>query len=253
VIVLALAAFVVLGLGGAVVDHLFPGPVGAATSTTTGDYPPPLSTGPVTAPAPVATAVAQLPARASALMGLQGLSGRQAPPFRLVDQYGRASSLESFRGKVVVVSFFDATCNDICPVLETELAEAYRDLGAEGARVELVTINTDPLALAHPVARPADEGAVSTVPGWSFLTGSLAQLGPVWTSYGVSVQVQRNTKTVSHNDLLYFIDPAGRWRSRATPFADESSSGSFSLPRATEAQWAAGIASESKSLLGLGT
>ena len=207
----------------------------------------------MTAPAPVAPAVAQLPARASALMGLQGLSGAQAPPFRLVDQYGHASSLGSFRGKVVVVSFFDATCNDICPVLETELAAAYRDLGGLGARVELVTVNTDPLALAGPAARPAERGAMAAVPGWRFLTGSLAQLGPVWSAYGVSVQVQRSTKAVSHNDLLYFIDTTGRWRSRATPFADESSAGSFSLPRATEGRWATGIASEARSLLGPAT
>ncbi len=250
VIVLAAAAFVVLGLGGVVLDRLFPGPVGATTSTTTGVYPPPLSTGPVTAPAPapVATAGAQLPARAAALMGLQGLSGAPAPPFRLVDQLGRPSSPGSFRGKVVVVSFFDATCNDICPVLETELAEAYRDLGGRGARVEFVTVDTDPLALAPAAARPAEEGVMASVPGWRFLTGSLAQLDAVWARYGVSVQVQRSTKAVSHNDVLYFIDPAGRGRARATPFADESFSGSFSLNRATEARWAAGIASEARAL-----
>jgi protein SCO1/2 len=170
----------------------------------------------------------------------------------LVDQYDRSSSLEGFRGKVVLLSFFDATCNDICPVLEDELAGAYRDLGRDGARVEVITVNTDPLALTWPAARPGAERAMSSVHGWRFLTGPLAQIGPVWTEYGISVQVQRSTKTVSHNDLLYFIDTMGRWRLRATPFADESSSGSFSLPRATEREWASGIAMEAKSMMGPG-
>jgi len=143
-----------------------------------------------------------------------------------------------------------------CPVLETELAEAYRDLGAEGARVELVTINTDPLALARPAARPADEGAVSTVPGWRFLTGSLAQLGPrVDLVRGFGTGAAQHENRVPPMTFCTFIDRGGgRWRSRATPFADESSSGLVqALPRATEAQWAAASPQKSKSLLGLGT
>jgi cytochrome oxidase Cu insertion factor (SCO1/SenC/PrrC family) len=151
---------------------------------------------------------------------------------------------------VVVLSFFDATCDDICGVLETELSQAYQDLGPNRSQVALVTVNTDPLALALASSFPAEEGTISSVPGWRFLTGSLAQLGPVWTAYGVSIEVQRRAHAVSHNDLLYFIDPSGRLRLQATPFANESASGSFSLPRATELEWAAGIAAQARSLTG---
>jgi protein SCO1/2 len=194
--------------------------------------------------------MAQLPAPVPALMGLQHLTGRQAPRFALMDQYGHTASLGSLRGKVVVLSFFDAACDDICAVLEAELSQAYHDLGPYRSQVALITVNTDPLALALASGFPAEEGTISSVPGWRFLTGSLAQLGPVWTAYGVSIEVQRRTHAVSHNDLLYFIDPAGRLRLQATPFADENASGSFGLSHATEVDWAAGIAAEARSLLG---
>jgi len=49
---------------------------------------------------------------------------------------------------------------------------------------------------------------------------------------------------------LFFIDASGRLRSRATPFADESGSGQFSLSPVTETAWAAGIARQVRSLLG---
>lgn len=61
--------------------------------------------------------------------------------------------------------------------------------------------------------------------------------------------MQRDGRLVSHNDFLYFIDPSGRLRFRATPFAYESTLGTFSLPVGPEATWAAGIASRAKALL----
>jgi len=246
----AVACLVVLGLGGVVLDHFLPGPVGAAAAaTTSGDYPPPLPTVP-TRTALRAALRAQLRAPTSALMGLQRLSGREAPRFSLVDQYGQRASLEDFRGKVVVLSFFDAACDDICGVLETELSQAFHDLGADRSQVDLVTVNTDPVALTVASTRPAEEATISSATSWDFLTGSLAQLDPVWTSYGVTIEVQRHAHAESHSDLLYFIDASGRLRLRATPYADEAASGSFSLPRATEAEWAAGIAEEARSLIG---
>jgi hypothetical protein len=84
------------------------------------------------------------------------------------------------------------------------------------------------------------------------LTGSLARLDSVWKAYGVTIEVQKSTGVVSHNDLLYFIDAEGRLRLRATPFADESSTGAYSLPMATETRFASGIASSVRSLLETG-
>jgi cytochrome oxidase Cu insertion factor (SCO1/SenC/PrrC family) len=245
-------ATAVLGLGGVALDHFFPGPVGSsATTTLPGEYPPPLQTTPAGAQDATGNASApQLPASSGALMGLQRLKPAAAPGFRLTDQRGGLMSLAAFRGKVVVLSFFDAACDDICPVLERELFRADLDLGAEASRVAMLTVNTDPLALSPASARPAEVPAHVPAPAvWYFLTGPLDRLDAIWTSYGITIDVQRANHIVSHNDFLYFIDPSGRLRLRATPFADESTSGASSLPAATEAEWATGIANEARSLL----
>ena len=97
--------------------------------------------------------------------------------------------------------------------------------------------------------RPNSAAGLGDVKQWYFLTGTLPQLNPVWKAYGVSIEVQKSTQIVSHNNVIYFIDPKGRLRLRATPFANENSTGMFSLPLSTETRFPSGIASSVKSLL----
>ena len=253
-IVAALACIALLGLGGAALDRAFPGTgdgsAAGGTVTTLGNYPPPFVVTTVVRGDPTRAADPQLPASQSALMGLQKLTVMAAPGFSLVDKRDQRTSLAGLRGRVVVLTFFNSACDDICPVMETELLRAHADLGADAARVSLLTVNTDPLGLSRAEAGPAEKGSLSAVPTWQFLTGSLGQLDSVWRSYGVAVDVQTSTRTVSHNEVMYFIDALGRVRDRATPFANETRSGVYSLALSTQANWAAGIADEARYLLG---
>jgi hypothetical protein len=75
-------------------------------------------------------------------------------------------------------------------------------------------------------------------------------LNSVWQTYGITITVDSATRTVAHNDLLYFIDPAGRLRYRATPFANEQRDGTYSLPAASVSRWAMGIATYARDLVG---
>ncbi|HXQ62416.1 MAG TPA: SCO family protein [Acidimicrobiales bacterium] len=247
-----LAVFAVLGLGGALGEHLLsnvglnPGAV-ATTST----IPASVTRGtaviaPPASPSPSRQVGAALPA----FMGMADMAGGRAPAFSLVDQSGRSVSLADERGRAVVVTFFDSPCQDICPVLSADLLRAATDLGPQVAHVAFVTINTDPVALSAAPASAAARTGLGTLPNWHFLTSSLGNLNSVWKAYGVSVTVSPTTGLVAHNDVMYFIDPAGRLRYRATPFADESASGAFSLSPADVARWGQGIATYTRRLLG---
>jgi cytochrome oxidase Cu insertion factor (SCO1/SenC/PrrC family) len=249
VLVVAVACFAVLGLGGMALDHVFTGPSSATTAAPNDAAYPPPPPAPTTG-ATTATPTPQLPASLSAFMGLERTTPAAARPFSLTDQRGHLVSLASLKGKVVVLTFFDAACDDICPVLATELSEAYEDLGPLRSQVAFVTVNTDPLALdARSAAAAGSAASMSSLPGWYFLTGSLSQLDSVWTSYGVAVEVERATGTVSHNDVMDFIDPTGRLRLQAAPFADETGSAAYSLSTTSETSWATGIADQVESLL----
>jgi protein SCO1/2 len=62
----------------------------------------------------------------------------------LPDVDGHVRELADFKGKLTVVFFGFAQCPDVCPTSLMEIAEAKRDLGAEGARVQGVFITIDP-------------------------------------------------------------------------------------------------------------
>jgi cytochrome oxidase Cu insertion factor (SCO1/SenC/PrrC family) len=247
-IVVAVAAFVVLGLGGVLADHFFGGPVQDASADTAGTNPPSLTTG---TPKPTTTAASQLPSSLPALLGLTKLGASPASAFTLETPSGTAVTLASFRQKVVVLAFYDSRCDDICPVLSSELHQALADLGSDANQVVMLTVNTDPLATNPAAAAPAEAaGGLGSSEQWHFLTGTLTKLDAVWKAYGVSVEAQKQTDLVAHNNVLYFVDPDGRLRFRATPFANESPSGKFSLPASTQSRFASGIASAVRMLLG---
>ncbi len=183
------------------------------------------------------------------MMDLRAEGFRTAPRFSLLDARGRSLSLSQLRGSVVVLSFFDARCDDICPVLAGELRRAHADLGKDAARVVLVTVNSDPLATSVSTAAPAEHAGLSPADRWYFLTGPLRELDRVWRLYGVTIDVQPASRHLSHNDILYFIDPSGHLRARAVPFGDESVTGRFSLSTTLETRWGEAIAAEARSLL----
>jgi len=246
VIVVAVAA--VLAVGGVIGERLLSGiglnPAPSATTT-----PPPTPSSVVSPPAgaPAAQVTAPLPA----FMGITKLAGGPAPPLSLVDQSGHALSLAGVRGDVVVLTFFDAPCQDICPVVSQELVRAAADLGSSAPHVVFLTVDTDPLVLsAAPAAAAAASTGLDRVGTWHFLTSTLSTLDSVWQSYGVTINVARTSGLVAHNDVMYFIDPAGRLRYRATPFADESATGVFTLAPAGVARWGQGIATYASRLLG---
>jgi cytochrome oxidase Cu insertion factor (SCO1/SenC/PrrC family) len=150
-----------------------------------------------------------------------------------------------------VLTFFNAPCNDICPVLAAEITQADALLGARAADVEFITVNTDPARLAASAEAPAVNGtALGTLPNWHMITGPLAVLNTLWKSYSVSISLDPKTGAAVHNDVMDFVDPQGIVRYRATPFADESPTGAFTLAGPSEARWAQGIATYAGRLVG---
>jgi len=246
---LVVAVLAVLAIGGVLGERLLSS-VGLNPASTT----PTPSTMPgagAISPPKSAPSTPEVAAPLSQFMGITSLAGPPAPPISLVDQAGRTVSLAEERGDAVVLTFFNSACQDICPIMSAELQQAATALGPERAHVVFLTVNTDPVVLsAAPASAAAARTGLATLTNWHFLTSSLRNLNAVWKAYGVTVNVARPSGLVAHNDVMYFIDPAGRLRYEATPFADESSSGAFSLPPASIARWGQGIARYAAALLG---
>jgi cytochrome oxidase Cu insertion factor (SCO1/SenC/PrrC family)/thiol-disulfide isomerase/thioredoxin len=132
---------------------------------------------------------------------------RAAPDFTLTDQFGKQVSLDSFRGKVVILAFNDSECTTICPLTTTAMVQAKQMLGPAAAKVQLLGVDADPAATSLEDVRSYSEvhGMMSQ---WRFVTGSLAQLRRVWKAYAVEADVEHGL--ISHTPALFMIDPEGR-------------------------------------------
>ncbi len=241
-----IVGFALLGLGGLAAEH-FVGNAGVGSVIST-----PLTTlagtGPPSIPsAPTGPSVGATPA---AVIGLRHLGGHPAPALDLTDQHGRPWSLARVGGKVVVVTFLNAECNDICPVLADEITQADQLLGSRVASVDFVVVNTDPLATSLVVTPPAlTRTGLDGIPNVTFLTGSLRDLTAVWKAYGVTVALSNTTRLVTHNDVMVFVDPRGRAVLQATPFGNEDTLGGYSLDPTTIHTFARGVAASALGLV----
>jgi cytochrome oxidase Cu insertion factor (SCO1/SenC/PrrC family) len=240
------SACLVLGFGGIVVDHFFSGASKAGlTPTPKVGNPPPL-------PSAAHPAIANISASVGSMMALQTVKPTPAPAFSLTSASGTHVSLATFSDKIVVLSFFDGACDDICPIVESEIRQADRVLAAKGdaSKVEFLTVNTDPLRTSISTMSVAEKG-LAGLSNAVLLTGSLKDLNPVWSAYGVTIEAQPASGVVSHSELMDFIRPGGTIADRATPFANEVGR-SWALPSADQARFGSGIAQVVESLLHAG-
>jgi cytochrome oxidase Cu insertion factor (SCO1/SenC/PrrC family) len=177
------------------------------------------------------------------LMQLSAIHDTRAPGFTFTDQRGRATSLASLRGKVVVLGFMDSRCADICPVLSREVIEAYRKLGADARKVVFAVVNVDPdFASVRDVAISSAQHHLTTIPDWHFFTGGGPALRAVWHAYHIDVYAPNPVVGLVHTSTLFFIDPHGVERFLASPMVGFSLWRNSHLPPGQIAAWASGIA-----------
>jgi cytochrome oxidase Cu insertion factor (SCO1/SenC/PrrC family) len=135
------------------------------------------------------------------------LGSTPAPDFRLVNQFGQPVSLSQFRGKVVLLSFEDAECTDVCPLTTQSMVLAKELLGKAGDSVQLlgVDVNAGASAVSDVMAYSRVHGLVNE---WDFTTGPVAQLKKTWADYNIAVQVEQGD--IDHTPALFVINQQGQ-------------------------------------------
>ena len=238
-VLFVVAVFAFLGLGGAVLEHFF-GAVGQSLPTAT-----------TTTVAPPATAsTSHLSGAMQTFMGLREIETAPATSFALLDQRNQTWSLGAAKGKVVVLTFFDSSCADICPVEGAEIKLAQAMLGASSKGVDFVIVNADPAQLSvNPDPRALSVPGLQHSPSVFFVTGSLRQLNAVWIHYGLGVRTGAVAGQLVHNNLMYFISTSGKLTTLVIPFGTVGPSGVAYLGAAQIHRFATGIATVATSLL----
>jgi len=142
--------------------------------------------------------------------------------FRLTDQSGREVTLSGLRGRAVVLTFLYVHCPDVCPVIADNLHRTDTALGPTRQHVVFVAVSVDPRGDTPAAVR--EFLAVHHLGGvLEYLTGSYAQLKPIWTHYYVESDASAglletaevhgtSPDRVGHTAIVYLIDPTGRVR-----------------------------------------
>ena len=132
---------------------------------------------------------------------------------RLTDHNGQARSLADFRGKAVVVFFGFTHCPDVCPTALADAAAAVKELGADGARVQVLFVTLDPQRDRPELLR---QYVPAFHPGFLGLYGDEAALTRVKKAFKVYSAIREGktpeTYTVDHTSQLFVFDPQGRIR-----------------------------------------
>jgi cytochrome oxidase Cu insertion factor (SCO1/SenC/PrrC family) len=140
---------------------------------------------------------------------------RPAPGFRLRDLAGTgAVSLAAFRGRPVLLTFFDSYCRNICPVVGGEIATAERRLPA-AARPVIIVVSVNPADTRRSVRAAAGRYRWGSAWGWHWGAGAHSDLAPVWKSYGIDVRPTAGD--IEHSEVVYLIDAAGDERAAYMP------------------------------------
>jgi cytochrome oxidase Cu insertion factor (SCO1/SenC/PrrC family) len=101
------------------------------------------------------------------------------------------------KGKIVAVNFIFTTCTTICSPMTANLARVQKKLLARGEKnVHFISVSVDPEG-DTPEKLKSYAAMFHAQPGWTFVTGTRAQLEQVWRAFGVPMGAKEDhTATV---------------------------------------------------------
>jgi protein SCO1 len=130
--------------------------------------------------------------------------------FTLTDQYGRRVSLRALRSRVVVLAFLYTSSKTTAPLIAEQIRGALDELEGHTSSVTALAVSVDPAA-DNPAHVRAFLRATSLAGRLEYLTGSLAQLRPIWRAYHV-VTAAAGPRAYEEGAFVVLLDRAGAAR-----------------------------------------
>ena len=156
-----------------------------------------------------------------ALISLQptGASAGDDWRFALTTLSGRDVTMDSYRGKWVLVYFGYTFCPDVCPATLTELGDALKALGPRADRVKAVFITVDPVRDKLPVMTRYLKAFDPRIEG---LRGDAEETENATKSFHVYYRLRsvgHGEYAIDHSSYVYVFDPQGHFVKLLAPDA----------------------------------
>ncbi len=130
--------------------------------------------------------------------------------FTLTDQDGRRVSLRALRGRVVLLAFLYTSSKTTAPLIAQQVRGALDELEGHTSDVTALAVSVDPAA-DTPARVRAFLRATSLTGRLEYLTGSLAQLRPIWRAHHV-VPATAGPRAYEEGAFVVVLDRAGAAR-----------------------------------------
>jgi protein SCO1 len=151
-------------------------------------------------------------AQTSAYQGATVSPAVPAPPLNSLRNYdGTSFNLGADRGKAVFVTFLYTHCPDVCPLIASNLHNAYAKMSAaQRHETAIVAVSVDPHG--DTAANVRAFVAEHQLTGESkYLIGAVKPLARVWSAWKVgSEEDASKPELINHSALIYGISAKGR-------------------------------------------
>ena len=130
----------------------------------------------------------------------------------LTDHTGTLRTLADFQGKVVVIFFGFTQCPDVCPTTLAEMAKVVTELGADGAKVQVLFVSVDPERDTRELLK---QYVTAFNPSFLGLVGDADATVRAAKEFKVYVQKQPTRGSgysVDHSAGTFILDQQGRLR-----------------------------------------
>jgi len=134
----------------------------------------------------------------------------ELPGFRLRNYDGREIDSTSLRGRVVVLTFLDSQCTDVCPILASQIGGTIdRFSPAEREQVTAVAISTDPDE-DTPASVRAFLGKQRALGRILYLRGTNDEMRPLWSRFQILASLESGEDTL-HSAPVRIYDRESVW------------------------------------------
>jgi protein SCO1/2 len=135
------------------------------------------------------------------------------PNFTLNDQDGRTFQMSDQRGRIVLLFFGYTSCPDVCPTTLAVFKQVRAQLSNQVEQVRFVFVTVDP---ERDTLERIKTYLGAFDPSFIGLSGSEAELTPVWRDYGVYRKKQLGSGAtgylMDHSARVYLVDAQGNLR-----------------------------------------
>jgi cytochrome oxidase Cu insertion factor (SCO1/SenC/PrrC family) len=138
---------------------------------------------------------------------------QKAPAFRLRDQSGKPVSLDSYRGRPLIVTFLDPLCRNYCPVEASRLNDVVHSL-PPASRPAIVAVSVNVFGNApRYLVQDMHKWKLGSEFRWG--VGTPSQLSSVWKRYDIGVLDQAKkiagveVHDIVHTEAAYIVDANG--------------------------------------------